>query len=192
MNIEFALEAPNFSTADDQRRRWWPIRPATGILWADILWLLVIGAFDTYMLPALTDNMLAFRLMTPWLVVTFVVAPTERSFIALIVGSLLVETSTGAPRGLYLTGYWVVFAILSLSRKTLSWRHAVPWIVTFFFSSFFLSNFETALIFLRQDPNQLDFFHFAKQTIRVTFCVVVGMSLAQPWMSRFKGEAASP
>jgi len=86
----------------------------------------------------------------------------------------------------------VIFAILSLSRKTLSWRHAVPWIVTFFFSSFFLSNFETALIFLRQDPNQLDFFHFAKQTIRVTICVVVGMSLAQPWMSRFKGEAASP
>ena len=192
MNIEFALEAPNFYTSDDMRRRWWPIRPGTGILWADILWLLVVGAFDSHVMPAITDNMLPFRLMTPWLIVTFVVAPTERSFISLIVGSLLVETSTGAPRGLYLTAYWVIFAVLTLSRKTLSWRHAVPWIVTIFFSSFFISNFESAVIFLHQDPTQLDFFHFAKQTVCTALCVVLGMAMAQPWMSRFKGETTPP
>jgi hypothetical protein len=68
---------------------------------------------------------------------------------------------------------------------------AVPWLVTFFFSSFFVSNFETLLIFLRQDPAQLDFFHFAKQTIRVSLSVIVGMTFAQPWMSRFKGASQS-
>jgi len=192
VNIEFALESPNFSTNDELRRKWWPMRPATGTLWADVLWLLVVGAIDTYILPAVTDNILPFRLMTPWLVVTFVVAKTEMAFVALVIGSLLVETSTGAPRGLYLTGYWVIFAVLTLTRKTLSWRHAVPWLVTFFISSFFLTNFETAVIFLRQDPTQLDFFHFAKQTIRVTLCVVVGMALAQSWMYRFKGDSPTP
>lgn len=192
MNIEFALESPNFSGNEELRRRWWPMRPATGILWADAFWLLVVGALDNYVMPALTDNILPFRLMTPWLVVTFVVARTELAFLALLLGSLLIETSTAAPRGLYLTCYWVIFAVLTLTRKTLSWRHAVPWLVTFFAASFFLANFETAVIFVRQDPTQLDFFHFAKQTIRVTLCVIVGMALAQPWMYRFKGESSPP
>ena len=168
------------------------MRPATGLLWADLLWLFVVAALDSYIFPALTDGIIPFRMLTPWLVVTFVVARTETSFLVLVLGSLLLETSTAAPRGLYLTGYCVIFAVITLTRKTLSWRHAVPWIVTFFFSSFFLANFETAVIFLRQDPNQLDFFHFAKQIIRVTLCVVVGMAFAQPWMTRFKGEAPAP
>lgn len=191
MNIEFALETPNFGTADDQRRRWWPMRPNCGLLWADIMWLLVVGAIDTHILPSLTDGILPFNLMTPWLVVTFIVSPSYVAFIMLLIGSLLLETSSGAPRGLYMTAYWVIFAVLTLSRKTLSWRHAVPWLVTFFFSSFFVSNFETLLIFLRQDPAQLDFFHFAKQTIRVSLSVIVGMTFAQPWMSRFKGASQS-
>ncbi|MEI6398568.1 MAG: hypothetical protein WCO71_07355 [Pseudomonadota bacterium] len=48
------------------------------------------------------------------------------------------------------------------------------------------------MIFLRQDPAQLDFFHFAKQVIRVTLCVITGMAFAQPWMARFKGETTTP
>ena len=191
MNIEFALKTPNFDTPDDQRRRWWPMRPNCGMLWADIMWLLVVGAIDTHILPSLTDGILPFNLMTPWLVVTFIVSPSAVAFIMLLIGSLILETSSGAPRGLYMTAYWVIFAVLTLSRKTLSWRHAVPWLVTFFFSSFFVSNFETLLIFLRQDPAQLDFFHFAKQTIRVSLSVIVGMTFAQPWMSRFKGASQS-
>ncbi len=192
MNLEFALETPNFYTTDDQRRRWWPMRPNTGVFWADMFWLLFVGALDGHIIPALSGGIFPFVLMTPWLIVTFVVAPTHLSFISLVVGSLLLETSSGAPRGMYITTYWIVFAVITLSRKTLSWRHAVPWLVTFFFASFFISNFETLLIFLRQDPTQLDFFHFAKQVIRVTLCVITGMAFAQPWMARFKGETTTP
>ena len=192
MNLEFALETPNFYTTDDQRRRWWPMRPNTGVFWADMFWLLFVGALDGHIIPTLSGGIFPFVLMTPWLIVTFVVAPTHLSFISLVVGSLLLETSSGAPRGMYITTYWIVFAVITLSRKTLSWRHAVPWLVTFFFASFFISNFETLLIFLRQDPTQLDFFHFAKQVIRVTLCVITGMAFAQPWMARFKGETTTP
>lgn len=167
------------------------MRPSTGYFWADMFWILVVAAIDTHILPSITGGSLPFMLMTPWLVVTFVVAPIHTAFFALLIGGLAMETSSGAPRGMYLTAYWVIFAILSLCRKTLSWRHAVPWIVTFFFSSFFVSNFESALIFLRQNPEQLDFYHFAKQVVRVTICLIVGMVLAQPWMARFKGETPS-
>lgn len=192
MNIEFALEAPNFAYTDEQRRRWWPMRPHTGVFWADILWIIVLGSIDAHLIPTLTGGILPFSLLTPWLVVTFVVAPTPVSVILLLLGALMLETSTVAPRGLYLTAYWIIFSALTLTRKTLSWRHAVPWLVTFFFASFFVSNFESLVIFLRQDPAQLDFFHFAKQVTRVTLCVVVGMALCQPWMSRFKGDSPHP
>jgi hypothetical protein len=192
VNINSALESPAFATSEDMRRRWWPMRPNTGIFWADMLWLLVIGAIDSHILPTLTGGILPFMIMTPWLVVTFVVASPQLSFAALIVGSLIHETNSGAPRGMYLTVYWIIFAILTLTRKSLSWRHAVPWLVTFFISSFFISNFESLLIFLRQDASQLDFFHFSKQVVSVTLCMVVGMGLAHPWMMRFKGETPPP
>jgi hypothetical protein len=188
LNIEFALEAPNFSHADELRRKWWIPRPNSGFLWADILWFFVISAIDAHILPAITGGILPFSLMTPWLVVTFVVAPSHRSLVLLFFGGLFLETNSNAPRGLYLTTYWVIFSVLTLARKSLSWRHAVPWLVTFFFASFFVSNFESLVIFLRQDPTQLDFFHFAKQVVQVTLCVIVGMSFAQPWMARFKGD----
>jgi hypothetical protein len=191
LNLEFALETPNFAMVDENRRRWWPMRPNTGIFWADMLWIIVVAAVDNHIFPAVTGSTLPFMFMTPWLVVTFVVAPIHTAFFALILGGLALETSCGAPRGMYLTAYWVIFATLILCRKTLSWRHAVPWIVTFFFSSFFISNFETLVIFLHQNPEQLDFFHFAKQVVRVTLCVIIGMALAQPWMARFKGESPS-
>lgn len=167
------------------------MRPSTGVLWADLLWIVVVAALDNHILPSITASAIPFMLMTPWLVITFVVAPVPTAFLTLLVGCLAVETSTAAPRGMYATAYWIIFATLCLSRKTLSWRHAVPWVVTFFFASFFVSNFETLLIFLRQNPDQLDFFHFAKQVIRVTLCVIVGMSLAQPWMARYKGEGST-
>ncbi len=192
MNINFEMETPSFSTSDDHRRGWWPIRPNTGFYWADMLWLVVIGTIDNHVFPSLTGGILPFSLLTPWLVLTFVVAPAPLSVSALLLGSLIQETNAGCPRGMYLTAYWIIFAIIMLSRKLLSWRHAVPWIVTFFISSFFISNFESLIILLRQDGAQLDFFYFAKQLLRVSFSVIVGMALAYPWMLRFKGETTPP
>ncbi len=192
MNIDFAIETPTFATSDEQRRRWWPIRPYTGFFLADMLWLIVIGTIDNHILPTLTSGILPFLIMTPWLVLTFVVAPVPWSIAMLLVGSLIQETNSGCPRGMYLTVYWIVFAFIVLSRKLLSWRHAVPWIVTFFISSFFISSFESLLILIRQDGTQLDFFHFSRQLLRVCLSVIVGLGLAYPWMMRFKGETAPP
>ena len=112
MNINFALETPAFATSDEHRRGVWPIRPNTGVFWADMLWLLVIGTLDNHVVPTLTGGILPFSIMTPWLVLTFVVAPVRLSIATLIVGSLIQETNSGSPRGMYLTVYWIIFAII--------------------------------------------------------------------------------
>ena len=187
MNLEFALDAPNFANADD-RLRWRPMRPCTGVWWADILWLSVVAALDAHILPSMTGGHVPFDIMTPWLVVTFVVGTPTQATTMWLLGSLMMETSVAAPKGIYLCAYWITLSIIFLARKTLSWKHVVPWFVTFFFTSFWVGNFESLVIFLRQDPSQLDFFHFMRDVVRVGLSCLVGMTLAQPWMARFKGE----
>ena len=187
MNLEFTLESPNFS-ATDTGKHWWPIRPCTGVWWADILWLAIVVAFNNHILPSIFGSHIPIDILTPWLVVSFVVGSPFQATLIWFLGSLMVETSVDVPKGLYLCAYWIILSTLLLSRKTLSWKHAVPWLVTFFFASFWIENFETLTIFLRQDPKQLDFGYFFGQLIRVTISCLFGMSVAQPWMTRFKGE----
>lgn len=187
MNLELALETPNFSSGDDAPH-WWPIRPCTGIWWADLLWLSVVVALDQHVMPSVFGNVLPIDILTPWLVVSFVVGSPWHAFLVWGLGALFRETSGTAPQGVYLCSYWIILAVLLLARKTLSWKHVVPWLVTFFFASFWMGNFETAVIFLRQDPAQLDFMYFFNQVIRVSLSCLIGMALAQPWMMRFKGD----
>lgn len=187
MNLEFTLENPNFS-ATDAGMRWWPIRPCTGVWWADVLWLAVIAALNQHIIPSIFGNSIPIDILTPWLVISFVVESPLKATSIWLLGAMFLETSADAPKGLYLCGYWIVLSTLLLSRKTLSWKHAVPWLVTFFFASFWICNFETLMIFLRQDPKQLDFMYFFGQLIRVLISCLFGMTFAQPWMTRFKGD----
>jgi hypothetical protein len=187
MNLEFTLENPNFS-ATDTGGHWWPIRPNTGLWWADILWLSIIAALNQHIIPSIFGSGIPIDILTPWLVVSFVVESPFKASTIWLLGAMFLETSTDAPKGLYLCAYWIVLSTLLLSRKTLSWKHAVPWLVTFFFASFWIGNFETLMIFLRQDAKQLDFMYFFGQLIRVIISCLFGMTLAQPWMTRFKGE----
>ena len=42
--------------------------------------------------------------------------------------------------------------------------------------------------FLRQDPKQMDFAYFFTQLIRLFISCLMGMAMAQPWMTRYKGD----
>lgn len=187
MNLEFALESPNFTTTEE-RSSWWPIRPCTGTWWADILWLSVIAALNQHIIPSIFGNSIPLDVLTPWLVISFVVGSPLQVFLMWLVGSMFIETSVNAPKGLYLCGYWIILSVLLLARRTLSWKLVIPWLVTFFLASFWISNFETLMVFLRQDAKQLDFWYFFSQMIRIFLSCVIGMSMAQPWMVRFKGD----
>ena len=187
MNLEFALETPNF-TSVDQSPPWWHIRPCTGKWWLDVIWVSVIAAIHQHVIPSVLGSSIPIDLITPWLVISFVVGSPFEVFLVWILGSMFLETASNAPKGLYLCSYWIVLCVLMLSRKTLSWKLVAPWLVTFFLASFWISQFETLVIFIKQDPTQLDFGYFFSQLLRVLIVCLIGMAMAQPWMLRFKGD----
>jgi hypothetical protein len=187
LNLEFALETPNFAEVD-QRTRWWPMRPSTGSILADIFWFSLLFTIHQHILPSILGPNFPIDLVTPWLVISFVVSSPSHSLLLWLVASSLMETSTIVPRGFYLCAYWLIFAAILLTRRTLSWKLTVPWVVSFFFASFCLGNFETLLIFLKQDGKQLGFNYFFFQAIKTLLAIVIGMTYAQTWMIRFKGD----
>ena len=140
MNLEFALESPNFS-AQEQHSGWWPVRPCTGVWWADILWLTVVAALNEHILPSIFGGSMPIDILTPWLVISFVVGSPLQVFGIWLLGAMFLETASNVPRGVYLCSYWMILSILLLSRRTLSWKLVVPWFVTFFTSSFLICLF---------------------------------------------------
>jgi hypothetical protein len=129
-----------------------------------------------------------FDLITPWLVIIFVVSSPLHATFFWFFASALLETSSLAPKGMYFCAYWIVLSVLLLTRKTLSWKLVAPWLVTFFFSAFWINFFETTLVFVTQDAKQLDFEYFFRQFIEVFVTCALGMILARSWMSKFQGE----
>lgn len=188
MNLEFALESPNFSTGD-QRFRWWHMRPCTGYWWADIFWLLVVANLNQQILPAIFGSHIPIDILTPWLVISFIVGSPLQAFLMWFLGSMFLETTGSVPKGLYLCAYWIILSVLMLSRRTLSWKLVIPWLVTFFLSSFWISFFEMLMVSLRQDSKQLDFGYFFSEMVRIFLSCLIGMAMAQSWMVRFKGES---
>jgi hypothetical protein len=189
INLDLALEAPNFLAAESDKK-WLPIRPCTGSVWIDFVWLSLMASLDQHMIPSVLGPLLTLDILIPWMVISFVVGSTRQVFFIWFFGSFFLETAANAPKGMYLCAMWIVMCILLLIRKTLSWKLAPPWLATFFVSSFWVCNFESLIIFLREDSGQLNFFYFFHQMFRVLLSCLIGMTLAQPWMRRFQGDTA--
>ena len=187
MNLEFALETPDFQSPE-ALIPWWHMRPCTGNWFLDVFWISLVGALHQHIIPSIFGTAIPFDILTPWLVVSFVVGTPLQVMTAWLLGAMFLETASNAPKGMYLCAYWIVLSILLLTRRTLSWKLVIPWLVTFFLSSFWIGNFETLIVFLRQDPTQLDFGYFFSQLVRVILTCFIGMAMAQPWMMRFKGD----
>jgi hypothetical protein len=190
MNLEFALESPNFSVSE-AKQRWWIIKPCTGFWWADLIWVSVVFTLHQHVLPALISPSIPIDLITPWLVVSFVVGSPLQVVSMWLVCSMFLETSSTAPKGTYLCAYWISMCVILISRKTLSWKLTIPWFVTILLTAFFVCFFETLMVFIRQDAKQLGFFYFFSQFLRIILICLVGMSLAVPWMRRFQGNSVS-
>ena len=107
------------------------VRPYTGSLVRDLPFLLVVCALHYTIVPSLVGRYLLIDLLTPWLVVTFIAAPTGKGALIALIGAFLMETRTSAPAGMYLTCFWMIGTGIYVSRSSLSWRHSFPWVVTF-------------------------------------------------------------
>jgi hypothetical protein len=162
------------------------LRPHTGRLWLDLLYLLVIGALHHTVLPSLSRSLVVVDLMTPWLIACFVTETLPRGALLGLVGAMIVETHSAAPAGLYVCAYWVIAVVLYLTRSTLSWRHAFPWVVTFAVGELWVVGFESFVTAVNAggQPTSaplafVDWSRLALGGTRVIIAVALGMLISQ-------------
>lgn len=153
-------------------------RPATGRLWLDGLWLLVIGALHHTVLPSVFGSFLLVDLMTPWLVITFVVESLPRAAFIGLFGALIVETHSTTPGGLYICAYWVLAVALHVARGALSWRHVLPWVVAFAVSELWIIAFEALVIGINTGRLTLTTDWFVLEALRLLVATAIGLTLA--------------
>lgn len=167
---------------------WVKIRPYTGRIVLDLVFLLIVGALHETVLPSLVGSVLLVDLMTPWLVTTFVAAPLPRALLLGTFGALILETHSAAPAGLYVTVYWMIAVVLRITRGTLSWRHAFPWAVTFLVSELWVILFESFVIGVGDGGNPFDLRYVLTQAARLVASVLLGMLLCRRFMELGVGE----
>ena len=159
---------------------WLRFRPVAGPLWYDVVLILIVGALNQTVLPSLLHGFLPVDLMTPWLVTTLVLASLPRGLFITVLGALILETHSVAPAGLYLCAYWMIAAAVHLTRGTLSWRHALPWLLTFVFSQLWIIAFEAFVLSVTVgDLASLDWTSLALASLRLIIGVGIGLLLAQ-------------
>lgn len=176
--MELAL--PKLGRLQEATRALLRFRPYSGRLWVDIILILFVGALHHTVLPSVTRSLVLIDLMTPWIVTTLVVAPLPVGATLALLGAVVLETHSAAPAGLYLCSYWVILAVLHLTRSTLSWRHAFPWLVTLVVSQVWVMSFET-LVLLIGDSALTGRYVFA-QIFRLLLGTLCGWWLCQPFM----------
>jgi hypothetical protein len=153
-------------------------RPISGKLWLDALCLLVVGALHFTIIPTVTGSWLAVDVMTPWLITVFVVEKLPRAALIGFIGSIILETHSTTPAGMYLCSYWVMLCVLQLTRATLSWRHLFPWVVTFLLGEIWVIGFETFVGAVYESGYQFDWKFFSAKLARVLASMLIGLALS--------------
>lgn len=166
-------------------------RPNTGRLWHDVLFLLLIAVLQVFILPALFGPHLKIDLMTPWLAITFIRQRMWSATVLAAIGAVALETHSSVPAGLYLCAYWIMANVIMYARPTLSWRHRVPWLVTYGASAVWIILFETFVIAFTVGLSELGLFYWLLQLIRFGAAVAFGMILCREWLE-FQAEEPVP
>lgn len=159
------------------------LRPATGRLWLDIIFLLVIGVVHNAIAPTFTGNWLFLDLITPWLTVHFVTQSLPKAALLGAIGALMIETHTAAPAGLYFCAYWVVIVTLQLTRSTLSWRHAFPWLVTMTATEAWVIGFESFVRLVNEGTGAFHLEDLLRQSTRLVAAALFGLFLARRFIT---------
>ncbi len=154
------------------------LRPYSGKLWLDVICLLVVGALHFTIIPTVTGSWLAVDVMTPWLVTVFVVEKLPRAALIGLVGSIILETHSSTPAGMYVCAYWVMLCVLQLTRATLSWRHIFPWVVTYLVTEIWVIGFETFVGAVYESGYQFDWKFLSGQIARVVAAMLIGLVLS--------------
>lgn len=158
-------------------------RPHTGTLWKDIVFLLMIAFFQTTFIPSIFGDFIRVDLLTPWLVMTAIRQQWPSATLLAIIAALCLETRTSTPAGLYLCSYWIMTNIIIQVRAALSWRHQVPWFITYLMASLWVNLFETFVIFLSNGNTFMNWQYWVAVSCRTVTAVAFGMYLCREWHS---------
>jgi hypothetical protein len=156
----------------------WP-RPDCGNYLLDLAHLLMLAAIEQSVIPYNVLGVFRIDLITPWLLVTFVLAPLRKTLPLAIIAGVIQETRSTAPAGLYISAYWSAAIALSYIRHTLSWRHTGPWAVTIVCGMTWVAAFETLVIALTQDPGRIGIRYVTEQLLRIVIATAIGVTLSQ-------------
>ncbi len=158
-------------------------RPHTGALWKDIAFLLVIVFLQTTVIPRILIDEVQFDLLTPWLVILSIRQQWPSATLLAVLAALSLETRSSAPAGLYLCIYWIMVNIIIQVRAALSWRHQVPWLITYLLASLWVNLFETFVIFLSNGNSHMTWSYWVTIGCRIVSAVTFGMILCREWHS---------
>lgn len=159
------------------------IRPYTGSLVKDVLFLMFICALHFSVLPSILGRSILVDLLTPWLVVTMVAGPTGKGIFLMLLGAFLMETRTSAPAGMYITSFWMIATGIYLSRMSLSWRHYLPWFLTLLIAQLWVMLTELFVNHVMLGHWHLSLQEILAQCSRLVFAVGFGMILCRKFRS---------
>ncbi len=150
------------------------------LMW-DILHIYMIFFISQIMLPQLFGSYCKIDLLTPWLIVGFITQPAIKSYIQLIVASLLLEYSSTLPAGFYLISYFSIATVIIESRAILSWRVLTPWIASFLAASTWIFGSNFLLLSYFSGTNHLSTGFFFRGALNIFFCLFIGMWWREDW-----------
>ncbi len=177
------LARNDFFTRSSRWARDWRLRPNSGHLWKDIIFLLCIAFIQMTVLPSLFGSYGYLDLITPWLVVTFICQRPLKALCLASIAAIVLETRLAVPAGLYLCIYWILCSLLIQIRPALSWRYRTPWFVCYVGATLWVLLFESFVINFLQADLLAEPHYFVHALLRLIVATGYGMYLSSEWMN---------
>lgn len=181
----------------DPYRNWkelassWKLRPNSGSLVKDLIFVLVIVFLQTTLIPTLLGTMGMIDLLTPWLVVSAIrQRPLQATLIAMV-GAFAMETKLAVPAGIYLCSYWIMINVFFQIRPALSWRYRTPWLVSYAASALWIILFEIFVLMFLHETWIFSTNYVFQEIFKLAFAVGFGLYLSREWM-RIDAEEPVP
>ncbi|NRA63632.1 MAG: hypothetical protein HRU19_04070 [Pseudobacteriovorax sp.] len=187
------------SLIDDKPLSWWSPKnfkdlnfgPNSGSLTKDIIFILVVCFIQSVIFPTFDLNLLSIDIVTPWIMITAVRQNAAKATIIGFIAAITLEMHSTIPAGLYLIAYWIAINIIIQIRSALSWRHLVPWFVTYFVATVWLQMFVSFVLFLSRGPETFTLLFWLQNILKVASGVAIGLYFSREWLS-IDGEEPVP
>lgn len=155
----------------------------------DISAVLVLLTVQIRVIPKGWFGSILIDLITPWIVVGFIIQPFRIAAVVAIVAALGLESHSSVPAGQYMACFCVIGCATELVKSTLSWRQDLTWISALLVCQTWVISFELFTITKSQQiaPNDLTF--YLQQLVRLILSCIFGYLLANRWILEKRREA---